>query len=242
MSLINGGTLVATATEIVGRFKLIHSTAQLKLKEHRDGTIDKSKARLCACGNELYGQVSETYSATVGALAYAAVHQLAIIDKMDRCIVDVVQAYLYQPYPEDAMPLYLVLPDNVSDVCGLVRGVKYRIRKYLYGLPDAGLAYYKAYSAHLEAGGYSRTVSDPCLFIKLDGNHRTYVWTHVDDTFISYTIASELASFQARCRLRFDITVSGNEKKYLGIKLSSQSNGDVVLTQPKLLGTLEMEF
>jgi hypothetical protein len=120
--------------------------------------------------------------------------------------------------------------------------VKYRIRKYLYGLPDAGLAYYKAYSAHLEAGGYSRTVSDPCLFIKLDGNHRTYVWTHVDDTFISYTIASELASFQARCRLRFDITVSGNEKKYLGIKLSSQSNGDVVLTQPKLLGTLEMEF
>jgi hypothetical protein len=98
---------------------------------------------------------------------------------MDRCIVDVVQGYLYQPHPEDAMPLYLVLPDNVSDVCGLVRGAKYRIRKYLYGLPDAGLAYYKAYSAHLEAGGYTRTVSDPSLFFKLEGNQRT-----IDDTFI----------------------------------------------------------
>jgi hypothetical protein len=52
-------------------------------------------------------EVSETYSPRVGALAYAAVYQLAIIYAIDRCIVDVVQAYLYQPYPEDAMPLYL---------------------------------------------------------------------------------------------------------------------------------------
>jgi hypothetical protein len=242
MSLLRGGTLEATVGNPVGLFKLIHSTAQLKLKEHQDGSIDKYKARLCACGNELYGQVLETYSPTVGALAYSAVHQIAIIDRMERCIVDVVQAYLYQPYPQDALPLYLVLPDNVSDVCGLERGVKYRIRKYLYGLPDAGLAYYKAYSAHLEAGGYQRTVSDPCLFIKLEGSHRTYVWTHVDDTFVCSSDPSELASFQAHCRTRFDITISASVEEYLGIKLSSQTNGDVVLTQPKLLGTLEAEF
>jgi hypothetical protein len=242
MSLIQGGTLQAIAGDPIGLFKLIHSTAQLKLKEHQDGSIDKYKARLCACGNELYGQVLETYSPTVGALAYSAVHQIAIIDGMERCIVDVVQAYLYQSYPEDALPLFLVLPDNVSDVCGLTRGVKYRIRKYLYGLPDAGLAYYKAYSAHLEAGGFQRTVSDPCLFVKLEDSHRTYVWTHVDDTFVCTTDPAELERFQAHCRKRFDITVSARVEEYLGIKLSSQTNGDVVLTQPKLLGTLEAEF
>jgi hypothetical protein len=53
-------------------FKLIHSTPQLKLKEHQYGTIDKYKARLCACGNELYGQVLETYSPTDGGLVYCA--------------------------------------------------------------------------------------------------------------------------------------------------------------------------
>jgi hypothetical protein len=141
----------------------------------QSGLVDKYKCRLCGCGNELYGQISETYSPTIGALAYAAVHQIAIIDRMAKCIVDVVQAYLYQDYPDDALPLYLTLPDNVSDVCGLQRGVKYRIRKYLYGLPDAGLAYYKAYSECLRNGGYLRTTADSCLFVKIDGDVRTYV-------------------------------------------------------------------
>jgi hypothetical protein len=61
---------------------------------------------------------------------------------MEMCLIDVVQAYLYQPYPEDAMPLYLSLPDNLSRDCGLQPGALDRIAKYLYGLPDAGLAYY----------------------------------------------------------------------------------------------------
>jgi hypothetical protein len=242
-SLIEGGTLEATTGDIVGAYKLLHSTAQLKLKQHQDGTLDKYKARLCACGNELYGQVLETYSPTVGALAYAVVHQIAIIDRMQRCIVDVVQAYLYQEYPQDSLALYLVLPDNVSDTCGLQRGVRYRIKKYMYGLPDAGLAYYKAYSAHMLAGGYERTVSDPCLFSKLEEDlTRTYVWIHVDDTFVASTADRGLQNFQSWCRGKFDITVAANVEEYLGIKLTAQGNGDVVLTQPKLLGSLESEF
>jgi hypothetical protein len=68
------------------------------------------------------------------------------------------------------------------------------------------------------------------------------VWTHVDDTFVCSSDPAELVSFQAHCRTRFDITVSGNVEEYLGIKLTSQLNGDVLLTQPKLLGTLEEEF
>ena len=100
--------------------------------------MDKYKCRLCVFGNELYGQVPETYSPTVGALAHAAVHQIAVIDEMEMCLIDVVQAYLYQPYPADAMPLYLTLSDNLSRACGLQPGALYRIAKYLYGLPDAG--------------------------------------------------------------------------------------------------------
>ena len=62
--------------------------------------LDKFKGRLCACGNELAGDVSETYSPTIGALTYATVHQLAIIDRMESCVVDRVGAYLYQDYLE----------------------------------------------------------------------------------------------------------------------------------------------
>jgi hypothetical protein len=185
-SLISGGTLVLTKrSDIVGAHRILHSTAQLKKKLFQDLSVDKYKCRLCVCGNELYGQVPETYSPTVGALAHAAVHQIAVMDNMKMCLVDVVQAYLYHPYPSTAMPLYLVLPDNLSRACGLEPGALYRIAKYLYGLPDAGLAYYKAYSAHLEAGGYRRTISDPCLFVKIDSRgNRVYVFCHVDDTMV----------------------------------------------------------
>jgi len=81
-SLISGGTWVLTKrSDIVGAHRILHSTAQLKKKLFQDLSVDKYKCRLCVCGNELYGQVPETYSPTVGALAHAAVHQVAIIDR-----------------------------------------------------------------------------------------------------------------------------------------------------------------
>jgi len=72
--------------------KIMHSTMQLKLKLLQNGEIDKYKARLCACGNELWGNVAETYSPTIGALAYATVHQIAVIDQMSTCTVDTLWA------------------------------------------------------------------------------------------------------------------------------------------------------
>jgi KUP system potassium uptake protein len=227
---------------ITGPHRVIHSTAQLKKKQHQDGSLNKYKCRLCGCGNELYGQIAETYSPTIGALAYAAVHQIAIIDRMEKCVVDVVQAYLHQDYPEDAEPLYLTLPDNVAHACDLPTGHRYRVCKYLYGLPDAGLAYYKAYSAHLIAGGYERTVSDPCLFVKVSADCRTYVWCHVDDTFVCSSKKKGLNDFISHVKSKFDITVSHNVTEYLGIKLDQLPSGAVRLTQPKLLLQLFQEF
>jgi hypothetical protein len=116
---------------------------------------------------------------------------------MELCTIDTVGAYLYQDYPDDAEPLYLKLEPGVAEACGLEPCQIYRVRKYLYGLPDAGRAYYRAYSAHLKSNGYLQTISDPCLFMKEGGGARTYVWIHVDDTFVEGLIefkkvASEL--------------------------------------------------
>ena len=146
--LVNGTqTLVPTAeADLEENRVVIHSTMTLRKKIKQDKILDKYKSRLCACGNELSSQSAETYSPTISALAYSTVHQLAIIDRMKQCIVDTVGAYLYQDYPTDAVPLYLTLPKNVAEVCGYAADTKFRIRKYLYGLPDAGRAYYRAYS------------------------------------------------------------------------------------------------
>jgi len=242
-SLLDGGTLLPVdRSSISGTYKIIHSTVQLKLKLFQDGSVDKYKCRICACGNELWGMVADTYSPTVGALAYATVHQISICDAMSTCIVDVVSAYLHQTYPADALPLYLTLPDNLSIACGLVVGQLYRVIKYLYGLPDAGLAYYKAYSQHLINGGYLRTLSDPCLFVKSDQYGRVYVWCHVDDTFITADDPAQLLVLTNHLATKFEITITSNVTEYLGVKMTRLLGGDVMLTQPKLLASLCEEY
>jgi len=161
---------------------------------------------------------------------------------MATCTVDTVGAYLYADYPADALPLFLTLPNNVAVACGLDPAQHYRIRKYLYGLPDSGRAYYRAYTKHLESHGYKRTISDQCLFTKFSGNTRTYIFTHVDDTFVCSTDPAELLIFQNALKIKYEITTNDNPDEYLGIKITKQRNGDVKLTQPKLLQSLFEEY
>ena len=112
-----------------------------------------------------------------------------------------------------------MLPDNVSSVLGLRIGRKYRIGKYIYGLPDSGLAYYNRYSELLIEDGYKRTRSDPCLFVRVTSEERTYVWIHVDDTFICSNERKFIDRFCDCLRKNFKITINEQVSQYLGIKI-----------------------
>ena len=65
------------------------------------------------------------------------------------------------------------------------------------------------------------TVSDPCLFVKLSEGVRTFVWFHVDDTFVASTHPSELSILQAVLRRKFNITIKDQVDLYLGVNMSS---------------------
>ena len=244
--IFTGGTLVEeTPSGIRGTdYHIIHSTMQLKIKLKDDGSVHKYKARLCARGDMLSGKTpdEETYSPTIGALSFAAVHQIAILDKMFTCSVDVVGAYLYENYPDSATPLYLKIEPHVAEALGLDPYKTYRIKKYLYGLPDSGRAYYKGYSSHLEAHNYKRTLSDPCLFVKIINECRTYIWIHVDDTFVASTCPEELAIFQKIIGLKYDYTAEADVESYLGLHRTQLKDGGIRLTQPKLLTEIFEKF
>jgi hypothetical protein len=114
--------------------------------------------------SKLTGLIEDTFSSTVSSLAHSVLHQLAVFDDMETCLADTVAAYLNQDYPQDTTPLYMTLPKVVAEVCGVDPTVTYRVKKYIYGLPDAERAYYLAYREYLIASGYSPTASDPfCL-------------------------------------------------------------------------------
>jgi hypothetical protein len=228
-------------------YDLIYATTALKKKLHADGSVDKYKVRIPVCGNQLkakFDYENATYSPTISMLTHTAMLQLSIYDGMHTATFDTISAYLHQKYPDELKPLYLKFPRPLAEACGVDPQQLYRVKKYLYGLPDAGRAYYLAYSKVLEDNGYSKTLSDPCLFTHIDEGKglRTYVWIHVDDTFVSSTHESELKRFQDLVGAVFPITANYDVNSHLGVSMVKNPDGSLTLTQPKLLQQLFEEY
>ena len=237
--MLDTGTLEAVLERNVPKeASVINSTMVLKKKP------DKYKARLCACGNELKNQIAETYSPTIGALTYSVLHQLCIIDRMEVRIIDTVGAFLYQVYPDKEAPIYVRMPAKVMEACGIPPGTVYKVKKYIYGLPDSGRAYYLAYAKLLMSAGYCKSRSDPCLFLKVNeaAGERVYVWIHVDDTFVAATSKKLLDELETVIKRQYKVTVKTQVDSYLGVHFQYLPNGDVKITQPQLLQGLLEEY
>ena len=224
-------------------YDLLHATMNLRKKMKDAETIDKLKARICICGNELKEVEGETYSPTVAPLTHSFMLQLAVHDRMIIQLVDTVAAYLNQDYPADAKPLYVKLPKLVALAVGRDPDKTYRVKKYIYGLPDSGRAYYEAYSNHLIENGYLRSVNDPCLFFKIISPARkVYVWIHVDDTLIAASQVEDIEDFKMAIRKRFEITVNEAVDQHLGVNIKKHEDGSITLTQSKLLKNIFDEY
>ena len=224
-------------------YDLVHATMQLKIKMKDAVTVDKLKARICICGNELNEVEGETYSPTVAPLTHSFLLQLAVHDRMSIQLVDTVAAYLNQSYPEDAKPLYVKLPKLVALAVGRDPEKTYRVKKYIYGLPDSGRAYYEAYSAHLIENGYLRSINDPCLFFKIvNSTRKIYVWIHVDDTLVAASDKEDIEEFKSAIRKKFQITVNEEADQHLGVNLKKNPDGSITLTQSKLLKNVFDEY
>ena len=216
----------------------IRSTWQLLEKQDKDGKHEKYKARCCASGDMLKEVIEETFSPTVNSLTCMFMQNIALIDDMIEASADTVGAFLYPPYPADKPPLYLQLEDQVADIVGERRGLRYRFDAYIYGLPDAGKAFYDMYKEHLESFGYKVTVSDPCLFVRRHDDEVIYIWIHVDDTYVCGNTQRVVDEFFTNMQLKFEITIKDEVDSYIGIKREKLSNGDLKLSQPKLLKKL----
>jgi hypothetical protein len=225
------------------RYHFARTTTQLKRK--RDSVtneISKYKARTCTRGDMLNGvyQSNETYSPTVSALTFSLILQLAIMMNMVRATVDTVGAFLYQSIPKDKVPIVVKLEKEVAEVCGLDPNQMYILDKYLYGLPDAGKAYYEAYRDLLLANGYEQSKFDNCLFYRIEEIEITYITIHVDDTFICSTSDKGIKRFTDILQSKFEITINRKADDYLGLSIVEQEgmDGAVKISQPKLLQSL----
>ena len=80
------------------------------------------------------------------------------------------------------------------------------------------------------------------LVLTFSGATRTYIFIHVDDTFVCSTDLSEITLFHEILCKKFNAILNPNVKEYLGLKITRLPDGRAQLTQPKLLASIFKEF
>ena len=205
-------------------------TMQMKRKR-----LNVKKGRCCYRGDLLPKGLNETYSPTISVLVYSYIRNVAVIDEKDQTLVDTVAAFLAQEYPDDAPILCVRFDKQIAEVAGLDPLQWYRVRKYIYGIPDAGRAYFLAYSSLLIRKGYNQSEFDPCLFYRLTLDGPIWIWIHVDDTYVCTNNAFQTREFVQAVQSQYEVTVTDNIDSYIGIDYTPLPDGSVKLDQLKLL-------
>jgi hypothetical protein len=209
---------------IANKKRIIGSMIVLQVKRTPDGKIDKYKARLVALGNQQtrdqYGNIKSptARSATVKML-------MAIQAKIDghSCVMDVKGAYLKSVIDPDKEVLYLRLPN----------GQYVKLKKYLYGLKQAGYEWNDLLANTLNTSGYIQSQYDPCVFFKNYKNGYIIMATHVDDFYVISTHDIYIKKLHEILTKEFnEVTIKqGDVLGYLGMEVT-RKNGEVKLAQP----------
>ena len=102
-----------------------------------------------------------------------------------------------------------------------------KLRKSLYGLRRAAKLFNRGLRKLLQDNGYESCPADTCIFRKFSGAESILFNTHVDD-FASYPTND--AMFEELCavlRTKYEITVTGNLVKHLGMHVNEYENWSV---------------
>ena len=189
------------------------------------GKIDKYKARLVALGNQ---QRKSSYdkikSNTARGSSVKLITALQAKTKAFSMVLDVKGAYLKSKVDESkGEKLYVRLPS----------GEIVKLKRYLYGLKQAGAEWEKNITNTLIKHGYKRT-ADPLLFIKWQGDDFIAMTLHVDDFYVISTKQNMLDTLYDMLTEEYDNVTkkSGNLLTYLGMAVSVNGDSTVTITQP----------
>jgi hypothetical protein len=106
-----------------------------------------------------------------------------------------------------------------------------KLKKALYGLKQAPRAWYGRIDSFLQSLGFSKTIADPNLYIKIVQNHPIILVLYVDDLFLTreeHLIAQTMRELSAE----FEMKDLGFMHYFLGLEVW-QKPGEIFLSQSK---------
>ena len=118
-----------------------------------------------------------------------------------------------------------------------------RLRKCIYGLPHAPATFRQHSDTTLRSFGFTPTISDPRLYVRLleDGT-KAFVAVHVDDFGIAASTTALKEETMAAIRTVYNC-VKGNLGAYLGMQLvRDRAQRTITISQPGYLEDLREQF
>ena len=220
---------------------LMPSKFVFDMQYNPDGSFHKFKIRLVVRGDrwtDVYGM--STYASTVKPESVRLILSIAAAEDMLIESVDVKTAFLYPPLKPDEI-IYMRRPKGLSDsdMPPVVR-----LKKCVYGLPQAS-AYFRAHSdATLRAFGAMPTPEDDCVYTyDAPDGARVFICAHVDDFGLISKSQTAIDTVKAHLALTYSLKVNADMSYYLGMLISrDRSERWITLSQPRYIAELADRF
>jgi hypothetical protein len=193
--------------------------------------VEQYKARLVALGNQqMKHQYDQLKSPTARSSSVKLILSIQAKLGSKSRILDIKGAYLKSIVPQ-GVHIYLRLPN----------GKIVKLKKYIYGLKQAGYEWSKTLHEVLTKAGYNRSTADPCIYSlrKTDGDYIIFS-THVDDFYVIANKNVLIDDLQDTLTEAFG-TVKSNSSEtltYLGINITKTEKGDIEISQRAYLEKL----
>nr|GEZ16057.1 retrovirus-related Pol polyprotein from transposon TNT 1-94 [Tanacetum cinerariifolium] len=110
----------------------------------------------------------------------------------------------------------------------------YALDKALYGLKQAPQAWYDVLSHFLIDSGFQKGSIDTTLFIKKKGKHIMLIRIYVNDIIFGSTNPKYCTKFSDLMVKRFEMSMMGEMKFFLGLRVNQFSNG-IFINQSKYI-------
>ena len=211
-----------------------------KIKYNADGSVERHKARLVAKG---YSQEPGLYyEETFSPVAkYTSIRSLlAISNQLDLEVhqMDVSTAFLNGELQEE---IYMTQPQGYAKdgeeelVC--------KLNKSIYGLKQSSRCWNNTIDQFLKSSGYSQSNSDPCLYVKREGDDIMLIAVYVDDLIPASNNTQMLSREKAALKDRFKMKDLGVIRYCLGIEVErDRSKKYMKLHQSKYLLNLLKKY
>ncbi|MBW0535649.1 hypothetical protein O181_075364 [Austropuccinia psidii MF-1] len=198
--------------ELKPDYKLVGTTWVFRIKTNHLKQVTEHKARLCAQGFSQTPGVDfgKTYAPTGRLNSLRCLISYSVINRLEFHQVDIKSAFLNAPLVDT---VFLSIPQGLE-----VDNRKHclRLKKAIYGLKQAPLAWYDRLRGWLLQVGFSLCVLDPCVFFR-GGNLPVWLYVHVNDIAI---FGKDVSIFKEELKSEFEIKDVGPADLMLGIKVT----------------------